>query len=138
MKNISIYLLNGKIDRCIICPESMVTSQLKTDERYIEGIYDEVLYYINDGIVIKKTTPFNEYCIFNYDTKQWIDPRTNATQWPIIKSQRDALLVASDYTQLPDVPLSDKAAWATYRQELRDITTQPDPFNIIWPTPPQG
>jgi len=40
---------------------------------------------------------------------------------------------------LDDVPLTDekKAEWETYRQELRDITDQPDPFNINWPTPPE-
>ena len=27
-------------------------------------------------------------------------------------------------------------AWRTYRQQLRDVTSQPDPFNIVWPTPP--
>jgi hypothetical protein len=29
--------------------------------------------------------------------------------------------------------LVDKTAWATYRQALRDITKQADPFNIAWP-----
>jgi hypothetical protein len=57
--------------------------------------------------------------------------------WPTIRTRRDALLVQSDWTQLPDVPLEDKAAWATYRQALRDVTEQPDPHNIVWPTPPQ-
>jgi len=38
---------------------------------------------------------------------------------------------------MPDVEISTKAAWATYRQELRDITTQSDPFNIIWPSKPE-
>ena len=41
-----------------------------------------------------------------------------------IKSQRNALLVASDWTQLPDVPESIKAEWATYRQALRDFPQQ--------------
>ena len=27
--------------------------------------------------------------------------------------------------------------WLDYRQALRDITKQPDPMNIDWPTPPQ-
>ena len=42
------------------------------------------------------------------------------------------MLKDCDWTQLLDSPV-DKTAWATYRQELRDITTQPDPFNITWP-----
>ena len=53
-----------------------------------------------------------------------------------MRKKRNALLAASDWTQLPDVPLETKEAWAAYRQALRDITEQPDPFNIVWPTPP--
>jgi len=56
-------------------------------------------------------------------------------QWPIIRAERNRLLVASDWTQLPDAPV-DAAAWATYRQALRDITTQANPFTIVWPQGP--
>lgn len=52
---------------------------------------------------------------------------------------RDSLLADSDWTQLADSPLTatKKAQWATYRQELRDITTQPGyPDNVTWPSPP--
>jgi hypothetical protein len=56
--------------------------------------------------------------------------------WIEVREIRDARLVGSDWTQLPDVPLSTKEAWAAYRQQLRDITNQPDPLNIVWPTPP--
>jgi hypothetical protein len=45
------------------------------------------------------------------------------------------MLKDSDWTQVADSPV-DKQTWATYRQELRDITKQANPFNIIWPTPP--
>lgn len=40
------------------------------------------------------------------------------------RKNRDELLAASDWTQMPDSPLSDekKSEWATYRQALRDIT----------------
>lgn len=57
------------------------------------------------------------------------------TQWSNIRAERHAKLIASDWTQLPDAPV-DAAAWASYRQELRDITSQPDPFNIVWPAAP--
>lgn len=73
---------------------------------------------------------------FDYTTKQWVDPRTEQTQWPVVRSQRNALLSASDWTQLPDVPLATKETWAIYRQALRDITEQTDPFNINWPVRP--
>lgn len=65
-----------------------------------------------------------------------VQPLPDEVVWPSIRAKRDALLVQSDWTQLPDVPLPTKEAWATYRQALRDITQQPDPHNIIWPTPP--
>jgi hypothetical protein len=59
-------------------------------------------------------------------------------QWPIIRAERNKLLVESDWTQLPDAS-ADAAAWATYRQALRDITEQANPFNIVWPVvPPAG
>lgn len=54
-----------------------------------------------------------------------------------LRQRRDVLLTASDWTQMPDVPLATKTAWANYRQELRDITKQPGwPMNISWPKAP--
>ena len=56
-----------------------------------------------------------------------------AQGWDIVRNKRNFLLTRSDWTQLPDAPV-DAAAWVIYRQALRDITTQTDPFNIVWPT----
>jgi len=78
----------------------------------------------------------SENHVFSYTAKQWEDPRTHETEWPLVRRKRDGLLMASDWTQLPDVPLATKEAWATYRQALRDITEQADPFNIVWPVEP--
>lgn len=58
-----------------------------------------------------------------------------AQGWDMVRNKRNFLLIRSDWTQLPDAPV-DAAAWVTYRQALRDITTQTDPFNIVWPTAP--
>lgn len=60
-------------------------------------------------------------------------------QWASIRSDRGSRLAACDWTQLPDTPLTEaqKAEWAVYRQALRDITTQADPFNIVWPEEPK-
>lgn len=57
------------------------------------------------------------------------------TQWGIIRIERNTKLIASDWTQVADAPV-DAAEWATYRQALRDITNQTNPFNIVWPTVP--
>jgi hypothetical protein len=37
-----------------------------------------------------------------------------------IRKWRDSELIKSDWTQVADAPV-DKAAWATYRQALRDL-----------------
>lgn len=58
-------------------------------------------------------------------------------QWMLVRQQRNALLEASDWTQIEDYDLgADRAAWATYRQELRDITTQANPLDLNWPQSP--
>jgi ABC-type Fe3+-hydroxamate transport system substrate-binding protein len=54
-----------------------------------------------------------------------------------IRAQRNLLLATCDWTQVADAP-ADQAAWASYRQELRDITSQPGfPANVVWPEPPR-
>ena len=66
-----------------------------------------------------------------------------------LRMERDRLLAESDWTQMPDSPLTDsqKTSWATYRQSLRDMTdtysTVPltdkghmDETQITWPTKP--
>jgi hypothetical protein len=53
-----------------------------------------------------------------------------------IRAERGIALAATDWTQVSDAPV-DQAAWAIYRQALRDITTQQDfPWGIIWPVAP--
>lgn len=50
---------------------------------------------------------------------------------------RDGLLAESDWTQAADVPQELKDIWATYRKELRDISTQQGfPLHIEWPKKP--
>ena len=58
--------------------------------------------------------------------------------WANVRAKRDHLLQATDWVILraneqgtPVLP-----EWVEYRQSLRDITDQVDPFNIIWPVEP--
>ena len=52
------------------------------------------------------------------------------------RALRDDLLASTDWTQVADAPV-DQAAWATYRQALRDIPAQADfPNTVAWPTKP--
>mgnify|MGYP003666446236 FL=1 len=53
-----------------------------------------------------------------------------------VRTERDAKLAATDWTQVADAPV-DQAAWATYRQELRDVPAQAGfPNAVDWPTSP--
>ena len=57
-------------------------------------------------------------------------------QWFIIRETRNELLVECDWTQLADVSTETKTIWSDYRQSLRDITSQTNPFSITWPVKP--
>lgn len=57
-----------------------------------------------------------------------------ALQWESIRVERNRLLAECDWRAFSDVTLSDE--WKTYRQALRDVPTQSDPYNIVWPTKP--
>jgi hypothetical protein len=67
-------------------------------------------------------------------TEQETAERTEQ-EWSAIRANRNKRLDDCDWTQLSDAPLTNvqTASWATYRQALRDITEQADPFNINWP-----
>lgn len=68
-----------------------------------------------------------------------IPPASASVSAAQIRAKRNALLHESDWTQSNDSPLSAdvKAAWATYRQQLRDITEQSDfPNTVVFPNTP--
>ncbi len=82
---------------------------------------------LEDGEVVEVTEP--------------PQPRlTEYSKWQIIREKRNQLLVESDWTQMPDVPLTaeQRQAWRKYRQELRDL---PQTFRkadeVVWPIPPK-
>lgn len=86
-----------------------------------------------DGVEEIEGQWFTKWGIADMD-QEAIDAMT-AAQWESVRALRNTKLENCDWTQLSDAPV-DAAVWATYRQELRDITTQTDPFNITWPTEP--
>ena len=63
-----------------------------------------------------------------------------AQAWTALRTERNARLAASDWTQLVDARLSaeKKSAWADYRQALRDLPDSiTDPTHVTWPDFPQ-
>lgn len=136
--NYTVYRIDtGQIVKTVICSAENIGLQFdKSTHKYLEGTFSDAEYYVVRGQPVAKLPPPSQHHVFDYATKQWIDPRTPETEWSLVRAERDRRLLASDWTQLPDVPLATKEAWAAYRQALRDITLQPDPFNITWPAAP--
>ena len=134
----SIYKVStGQIEKVVTCSADVINLQFDSSTHaVIEGELEDSCHYIENGIPVDIVDCPSKNHIFDYATKQWIDPRTPDTEWPLVRADRDRRLQATDWTQLPDVPLATKEAWATYRQALRDVTLQPDPFNIVWPVLP--
>ena len=91
-------------------------------------------YVLNGEVVDKPPQPSNLH-YFDYATKSWqLDLET---AWSDLRANRDYLLTASDWTQLPDVPIELKDKWAFYRQALRDVPAQEGaPITVVWPEKP--
>ena len=93
---------------------------LQEDESIIEGSYPSNEFVITDGSAVTRTDNILD----------------------IVRDLRNSLLQASDWTQMPDSPLSEskKAEWVTYRQTLRDLpsteSSVTDLNSIVWPTKP--
>ncbi len=69
----------------------------------------------------------NEKCEWVIDKEEWLNL--------IVRPERNKLLQESDYTQLADYQ-DDKATWATYRQELRDLPLNIETGIAIYPESP--
>ena len=81
--------------------------------------------YVDNGKVyivkVESTTADEQTAIIN-------------SRWEEIRSVRNKFLEETDWRAMSDRTLTDD--WRTYRQALRDVPTQSDPFNITWPTQP--
>ena len=59
--------------------------------------------------------------------------------WIGVRGKRNLLLAQTDWTQLPDAPLTEeqKQSWADYRQQLRDLPqTFENAKDVIYPEEP--
>lgn len=93
-------------------------------------------YYWRGRLIAMPEKP-GPYAVFNYKAGKWknnVDVEAAASE---ARGERSRLLTASDWTQQPDAPV-DQAAWAAYRQALRDVPEKAGfPFNITWPVKPE-
>lgn len=93
-------------------PEGYKSVEL-TDEQAIVGDSIAGLFIVDGAVVSSKV-------------KQWMEnPEAVKAS---LRPERNRLLSASDWTQLNDTTLPEEtlAAWAAYRQDLRDLTDEID------------
>ena len=90
---------------------------------------------ITEGIPVLTDSVYYQNWIQTDATQSEIDYRLE-NQWFNVRETRNQLLAECDWTQLSDISQTIKDLWSTYRQELREITNQSNPFNIEWPVKP--
>lgn len=114
----------GKIIGILISssPENLALN-VHEGEAVIEGEYSMTDQMVVDGVVVDR--PAAE-----------LEAERLAAAWDNLRAQRNRMLSSCDWTQVPDAPV-DQAAWAAYRQALRDVPSNTtDPANPVWPLPP--
>jgi hypothetical protein len=58
--------------------------------------------------------------------------------WYTIRQERDQLLKQTDWALSPDINISNKIEWFSYRQQLRDLPeTFATPEEVVWPETPE-
>lgn len=112
-RGITNYVLRGQIDS----EEEYIANVLVvTDEE--ESPIGELLTYTQASNLYE-----NEIALYKLDRLRFF---------------RNRKLSETDWTQNADVPQSTRDRWATYRQELRDITISNQNLNgVVWPTKPE-
>jgi hypothetical protein len=141
MKKFISFLSTGQIQSVGVCVDDDLPLQPGYPDLIMEVSSNSDInwntHYVENGqIHAMPAKPSGEYK-FDYTSKTW--QQNVQKQSEEVKMLRSALLTASDWTQIPNNPLSSEkqTAWATYRQQLRDIPTQSGyPYNVSWPVAP--
>lgn len=98
-------------------------SQAALNGVFVEGHWDFYKHVVVDGEAQLK------------DPEE-IEQLELSEAWHKLKKKRKILLQDTDWTQFEDSP-ADAAAWAVYRQQLRDLPANTeDPREVTWPVPP--
>ena len=121
-------------------PEDLVEFGVVQVTQSPQPAHDETVEYLQETTPVFVNDTFSQQWAVVPYSEEYLST-AESRQAVSVRLSRDEALKASDWTQLADSPLSDadKAAWATYRQELRDITEQEGfPNDITWPVSPDS
>lgn len=127
----TIYNDSGEITKLIECSADHIDLQLEEGDSWVDGWYDMETIMFIDGVACEKPEP-----------EEISREDKNIMVLEEIRMVRDRMLLASDWTQVVDSPLTDeqKASWLEYRQQLRELPqTYANAINIdsvTYPEPP--
>lgn len=117
----TIYTSEGKYRTSLEMPdEASILLNMKRGDVWVHGIHSPNTSLIHGLVCETMVLPIE--------------------QMRQLREERNLMLISSDWTQMPDAPLSDaaRAAWREYRQALRDLPeTATDVTNPAWPMPPE-
>lgn len=122
-------------------PQHLTTELLNAlgADPVLEGPHAQPTRYqtaYRDGVHQVNGQWFTKHSVVDMDDEA--KAAVDAAQAKSVREQRDNLLAACDWTQLTDAPVNS-AAWATYRQALRDVTSQKGfPWTVEWPHAPNS
>ena len=127
MYRILYHRETGLIERCIKMGDEMLAKNLANNPHW--AYLDGYLANASKTCVDLQTLAIQDRPAFQPDIAEYI------------RSKRANLLSSSDWTQMPDSPLSEskRGEWAVYRQALRDMpdtTTATTVEAIVWPVRP--
>lgn len=124
MRRITFYnLTTGAITRRAMLDDSLVEANTLAGEGVVDGWHDRATHMVVDDEVLPRP-------------EQDQEAEQIAQAWADLRTDRNAKLFSSDWTQAVDAPV-DRAAWAAYRQALRDLPANTDdPRKPQWPSPP--
>lgn len=138
-RNVSLPVVLNKetldflgVDVVFASPQPSNSDPLKTVRRY-GIIQDSKGNWVENWEVVDLFTGPNK----TQDEQVYLTQRAES-QWNAVRQSRDQLLRETDWVTIraQDTGTAVLPAWSTYRQALRDITQQADPFNITWPSKP--
>jgi hypothetical protein len=122
----TIYNADGSLLMIVTCTSESLIAMIPEGGFYVEG-HQHMLSTCVDGTL-------------QIPTESEIQAEQDFSSLSAFREFRNELLAKSDWTQVPDSPLSDskKTEWQTYRQTLRDMPSQEgfDPLNPTYPTEP--
>lgn len=121
----------------ILDPESLTLRDWYFSDSPIDPVTPGIRLEVPEGLtwdIVKGVQEGEEITLQTDPTK--VQAKTDQA-WLEVRAQQRQKLYESDWTcSVTDYEVPNKSEWVQYRAALRDVTTQSDPFNIVWPQRP--